>query len=254
MDKKIITLTSDFGTRDGYIAEIKGYILSHLENPTIVDITHGISPFNIGQAAFNIYNAHAWFPRGTVHIVIVDPGVGSERDIVIIEAKDMFFVGPDNGVFDPLIYLYDSYKSWRVDTGQYDKVSATFHGRDIFTPVALRLCKGEKPESMGTKTNLKYRLLTEEMLSGSEAVVLHVDHFGNIITAVNRNLIGDRFTGLKFNQIVIPFVQYYDQGEEGKPVCLFGSNGLLEVAINRGSAADYFYTRLKKYPSRFLIV
>ena len=255
MSDKILTLTTDFGTRDGYIGGIKGLILSRDPAVKIVDLSHEISPFNIGEAAYAVYNAHSFFPDKTVHVVIVDPGVGSERRILLVEASGQHFIGPDNGVFDPIVYLNEKYRCMEIDPGYFSHVSATFHGRDIFVPAALKILNAESIKEFTKEIEYEYRLLTPEMMEGSQAVVLHSDHFGNIVTALSQEKTdpGD-LEGLRFEQIDIPFISIYEEGGEASPSCLFGSNGLLEVAIKRGSAADYFKKRWNGIPTSFDVV
>ena len=252
---KIITLTSDFGTRDGYIGAIKGVITSHSPDVQIVNISHDIKPYNIGQAAFCIFSSHSWFPAGTVHIVIVDPGVGSNRKILLLKANDQVFIGPDNGIFDPIVYLHQEFECCEILPDKFVNVSHTFHGRDIFVPAALKYLNGENIDNFCKPVDYSYRLLTSEMMDGSIAVVLHTDQFGNIITALSQTRTMEReIEGLKFNNISIPFVQYYNEGEPGKPVCIFGSSGLLEIAIREDNAAEFFHNRWGGLPTEFEII
>jgi S-adenosylmethionine hydrolase len=252
LQNNIITLTTDFGSRDGYVASLYGLIISRSPATEIVDITHEIAPFNIGQAAFCLFNAHTWFPPGTVHVVVVDPGVGSRREILLINANKQYFIGPDNGVFDPIKLLYDDARVMRIDSAHFAPRTHTFHGRDIFVPAALELLATGSGEAFARPIDYHYRLLDPGLKEEGKAIVLHTDHFGNIITALHEQHIdAASFCGLSFEQISIPFVKFYQEGEKGKPVCLIGSTGLLEVAVNSGSAADYFRQRWQGLPIEF---
>ncbi len=251
----IITLTTDFGTRDGYAAVLKGAVLSADSGVEVVDITHDIAPFHAGQAAFAIFNVYSRFPAGTIHIIVVDPGVGSRRGILLMEAGERYCIAPDNGVLDPIAFLHDDHRCFRIDTSLFSGVSSTFHGRDIFVPAALRLLKGEKPADLGEPKEYEYRILTEEMRDGRQAVSLHADHFGNIITSLVRSRADeDTLRGLRFSHLEIPFVDHYSQAEAGNPVCLFGSTGLLEIAIKEESAMAYFRKRWNGMPAKFEII
>ena len=163
---KLITLTSDFGTRDGYIGAIKGVIKSHSPDIQIVDISHDIKPFNLGQAAFSLYSSHSWFPAGTVHIAIVDPGVGTDRKILLLKANNQIFIGPDNGIFDPIVYLHKEFKCFEILPDKFENVSHTFHGRDIFVPAALRHFDGIDENEFSKPIDYSYKLLTSEMMDG----------------------------------------------------------------------------------------
>ncbi len=253
--RKLITLITDFGTRDGYAGVLKGVVYRDAPEIDVVEITHEISPFHVGQGAFAIFNVHRWYPKGTVHVIVVDPGVGSERNILLMEAASQYFIAPDNGVLDAIAFLYEDRKVQKILPEKFSNVSSTFHGRDIFVPAAIKLLKGENIREFCEESVYQYRLLTDEMRDGREAVFLHADHFGNIITS----LIVDKadpmtLQGLRFNQIDIPFVRFYEEGSSDRPVCLFGSTGLLEVAIRQGNAAEYFQKRWGGLPARFEII
>jgi S-adenosyl-L-methionine hydrolase (adenosine-forming) len=236
----LITLTTDFGTRDAYVAELKGVLYS--EGPpglSVVDLSHELTPFDVHAAALFVRTALPRFPRGSIHVCVVDPGVGSARRALIVERADMIVVGPDNGLFS---YLYDG--SERVYTIERRASSSTFHGRDLFAPVAAQLAAGAVPGSFGAQLD-RYERLTVPMvdISGDtlHGRVIHVDHYGNLITNITRQTLNS-FAGDQPLQIAIAervitgLVDHYAQGEG--LLALIGSSGWLEVAAREASAAE----------------
>ncbi len=180
----IVTLLTDFGTEDGYGGAMKGVILRDFPDATVVDISHDIQPFNYRQAAFSLMNYAFYFPAGTIHLVVVDPGVGSSRNGLIIKTSDYYFIGPDNGVFS-YIYESKSFEAWKIREELFgEQVSPTFYGRDIFAPAAVRLLQGESPGSFCESVEhlhsfyQSYEVLDERRY---RLKVIHVDHFGNLI-------------------------------------------------------------------------
>lgn len=188
----MITLTTDFGTSDGYVAAMKGVMLSIHPDARLVDVTHEIDPQDVMEAAFVLRTTTPFFPPGTVHLVVVDPGVGTDRRAVAVRSGDQWFVGPDNGVF-PLVLddkepdeirVLDNPDAWRSGTP-----STTFHGRDIFAPVAAHLDAGRAPEDIGSSANDLRPLRWAMPITDSHSVqgyVAHVDRFGNCITNIRR--------------------------------------------------------------------
>jgi S-adenosylmethionine hydrolase len=242
----LLTLTTDFGEADHYAAAMKGVILGIAPRAQIVDITHQIQPFQIIEGAFVIAEACRHFPKKTIHIVVVDPGVGSSRRPILVEAAGQYFTGPDNGVLS-LIYSRTASKVRELTNQRYwlPNPSNTFHGRDIFAPVTAHLAKGVRPSAMGPviEDYLRPRMAMPERIgsrswSGS---VLKVDRFGNLIT----NLHVDQFPDLTQRPIIVMAgvwaikkrVENFSQGGVNEPVVLIGSSGYLEVAVNQGSAA-----------------
>jgi len=243
----IITLTTDFGYKDPFTAEMKGVILSIKPSAVIVDITHGIEPFDILEAAFVIGSSFKYFPAGTVHIVVVDPGVGSGRRSMIIEAGDHFFVGPDNGVFSAVLQGASSKKCFHIAKPQYmlAKDSPTFQGRDIFAPVAAWLLNGISPSDAGPEISdptviiVPRPSITSEGISGK---VIYLDQFGNAITnisAVDLAPFGNHYTvQIKENHFVP--VNHYAQSSPGSLSCLVNSSGHLEIFTSCNNAARLF--------------
>ena len=246
MPRPIITLTTDFGTRDHFVAVMKAVILSIAPRVEIVDVTHEISPFAIPEAAFVVSQLYPYFPRRTVHVVVVDPGVGSERRPILVQAAGQFFVGPDNGVFS-MIYAREPYKARHLTASRYFRptVSRTFHGRDIFAPVAAHLRLGVAPSKFGKLIRDPlhsdfYRPLRTGKRSWS-GTVLKVDRFGNLIT----NFTLEEFPALRerpfemnvglltINRLVGSFAE----AVPGELALMPGSSGYLEVVSNQESAA-----------------
>ncbi len=187
MPAPILTLTSDFGLSDHYVAVMKGVILSICPPARIVDISHGISPFEIAEGAYLIAQAYPCFPRKTVHVVVVDPGVGTARRPILLEAAGQYFVGPDNGVLS-MIYSREKHKVRLISNERYFRkpVSRTFHGRDIFSPVAAHLASGVPPSRMGKLIQDYLQPSFEKPQRTGKRTwtgrILRIDRFGNIVT------------------------------------------------------------------------
>jgi len=242
----LITLTTDFGETDHFAGVMKGVILSLAPRATIVDITHGVTPFETAEAAFTIGEAARYFPKKTIHVVVVDPGVGSERRPILVEAEGQYFLAPDNGVLS-LILARSRCKVRRLANRRFQlkEVSNTFHGRDIFAPAAAHLARGAKPAQFGPLVNDPLRTpIGEPTRIGTRCwagAVMKVDRFGNLIT----NYHVSRFPQVQTRPIVLnagvhtveKVVRCYAEAEPGTPVALVGSSGYLEIALNQGSAA-----------------
>src|SRR5580698_831658 len=194
MPARILTLTTDFGVSDHYVGVMKGVILGICPDAQIVDISHQVSPYAIAEGAFLIAQAYPAFPRGTIHVVVVDPGVGSDRRPVLVEAAGQFFVTPDNGVL-AMIFAREKHVVREISNAQYFRipVSQTFHGRDIFAPVAAHIAAGVGASSIGgTITDYVRPSFGKPRQAGPSTwtgEILHVDRFGNVVT----NFHGDDF-------------------------------------------------------------
>lgn len=241
-----ITLTTDFGTTDHFVGTMKGVILGISPRARIVDITHGIAPQDVNDAAFAIAQAWRYFPKGSIHVVVVDPGVGSARRAILCEAEGQFFVAPDNGV---LSMIYDSSRhKVRVISNEklfLKKVSKTFHGRDVFAPAAAHLSKGVAPAKFGKPIQdavrsflMKPTRLSRHDWSGG---VLKTDHFGNLITNFHVEEFPDALdhpielrAGL---ERITRLASTYAETFAGELFAIVGSSGYIEVAVNQGSAA-----------------
>jgi len=232
----IITLTTDFGLKDPFVGAMKGVILSLAPNVQIVDITHDIPSYDVIEASIVIKEACRYFPVGTIHIVVVDPGVGSQRRPIVLSGKgnqlDQIFIAPDNGVLS-LVLGFSAARHITNDSFFRNPVSRTFHGRDIFAPVAAKLATGTPIESVGpTVTNLV-------TLSSSESpTVLRVDKFGNILTNLRRDQLGVGFEirvgGMKVRRVL----SSYSEALPDELFAIEGSAGLIELCMNQGSAAN----------------
>ena len=242
----VITLLTDFGTVDYFVGAVKGAILSVNPNAVIADITHEIAPHDVESAAFTLLASYQTFPSQTIHVAVVDPGVGSERRPIIVRAGSYFFVGPDNGIFT---YIYDrepSHETFHVTAEKYfrDSPSSTFHGRDIFAPVAAALSRGVQAEEFGPLIGDEVRLassLKPEVLKDGkvEGRIIHIDRFGNCITNITRDFFdAENASTLLVNRKTIrTFRDFYSGGPANEPFAIWGSAGFLEISINGGSAA-----------------
>ena len=243
----VITLLTDFGTADYFVGAMKGAILSVNPLAIIADITHEVPPQDIESAAFMLLAAYKTFPGGTVHVAVVDPGVGSARRPIIVKGGKQFFVGPDNGIFT---YIYDrepSHQTFHVTAEKYFRkpASTTFHGRDIFAPVAATLSKGVKVEAFGPKISDEVRLensLVPEVTNGRvKGRIIHIDRFGNCVTNITPDVLGGEGVRLDINgKTIRKFSDFYadESGGRNELFVIWGSAGFLEVSVNGGSAAD----------------
>lgn len=305
----VITITSDFGSKDGYVGTMKGVIHTLLPDAQVVDISHDISPQQIHEGAFVVYRAYRYFPASAVHIAVVDPGVGSERRGIVLATRHGTFVGPDNGIFTYVLRAEQSPvdgpedankpawiggmwgiapdwavnservagggaarkeresppaagstdglpRAYHLDNPDYwlSSVSSTFHGRDVFAPVATHLASGAQPERMGKAIRLSSlvtlpvgapRVQRTRQGTTITGQVVYVDHFGNIITNLPERLLAPLLSGPR----VVPIIEIgghsiqglshsYADVREGQPLALFGSERLLEVAVRNSSAAQ----------------
>jgi len=248
MRSSIITLTTDFGTRDPFVGAMKGVILGIHPEVRIVDIAHEIPPQDVREAAFVLRETCSYFPEGTIHVAVVDPGVGSTRRAIIVETERYRFVGPDNGVF-----------GWVCEVGAVRRVvaitnrdlmrpevSATFHGRDVFAPAAAHVSKGVEVSAFGPEVSDWMRLeLPKPSVEGDRLLgqVVRVDRFGNAITNVSREVF-EAFVGSGAFEIgagavrLREIVRSYASVSEGAPLALFGSSDVLEVSVNGGRASE----------------
>jgi S-adenosylmethionine hydrolase len=243
---RIITLTTDFGYSDHFVGTMKGVILTIAPKATIVDITQDIEPFNILEGAFTLAQSYPYFPKGTIHVAVVDPGVGTSRRALLVEAAAQYFIGPDNGVFS-MIYSAVPHRVRAITNCRYllASVSQTFHGRDIFSPCAAHLASGAKPATYGKiiKDYIQLGLMRPNQTSRRawSGTVLKVDRFGNLIT----NFHIDQFPSLRTSSFevsiglrrIIDLTPTFAECIPGDPCVLIGSSGYLEVVINQASAA-----------------
>ena len=239
----VITLTTDFGLRDHYVGVLKGVILKIDSGAVIVDISHEIPPHDIQSGAHVIANAWHYFPTGTIHVVVVDPGVGSEREIMALAADEHFFIAPDNGV---LSFILDQYPQNRIRIISNENVmsaqgiSRTFHGRDIMAPAAAHLSLGIRFEELGPEIQAPKRLpafqpvLREDHIQGR---VVYIDHFGNLVTNIHQRLLADRLVrGVRAGRLELDgLAPSYSAVSKGSYLALVGSTGRLEISVNMGA-------------------
>lgn len=252
----VITLLTDFGVHDEFVGVMKGVILSIHPAATVVDITHDIGPQDIVQAAYRIQSSYTFFPADTVHLVVIDPGVGGHRSIVALKTERYYFICPDNGVLTPVLEKENITEVVRLDNERYflHPMSRTFHGRDVFAPVGAYLLKGLPLREMGTPTDagqlVRVPMPKADISGGDEltgAIVL-VDRFGNLMTNIdadtlNRFIAADpaRPCRVVVKGTVIEGVsEAYSSAGSLCPLAIVGSRGYLEIAVNCGNAADYF--------------
>jgi S-adenosyl-L-methionine hydrolase (adenosine-forming) len=240
----LITLMSDFGLRDPFVGIMKGVILSINPDAKLVDLTHEVESFDVLEGALTLAQSYGYFPPGTIHVVVVDPGVGSERRPILVGTPDAAFVGPDNGIFS-LVYERESgYEVRHLIAEQYFRrpVSRTFQGRDIFAPAAAWLSRGKPAESFGPLIGDYIRLETPKPARAGGVVhgsVLRVDKFGNVITNFRP---GDLASGRSFrliirDHLVTRLLTNYAAGQPGEIFAIVGSAGLVEMAAREASAA-----------------
>jgi len=243
----IITITTDFGERDPYVAMMKGVILSINPGARIVDITHQVPARSIREGGSIIKETYPYFPSGTVHLAVIDPGVGGKRRPIAVLADNHLFVGPDNGLFWPIIETQERTEVIHLSEKRYwmRKISPTFHGRDIFAPVASHLSKGIDPFLLGEKihhpTTIALSLPRKEN-SDLVGEIIRVDHFGNLITNITRDHLKPfpqpKGVSIKVGALVLQKLSTtYSDVPVGQPLALIGSSNLLEIAINSGDAA-----------------
>jgi S-adenosylmethionine hydrolase len=242
---RIITLITDFGEASGYVGTMKGVILSINPACNIIDITHQISPQDREEAAFVLKSVHPFFPPDTIHLVIVDPGVGSARKPIIVESSRSWFVGPDNGVFS-FIFLEDPPKGvLEITNDRYflSPVSPTFHGRDIFAPIAAHLSSGVSIHEIGKELKNFVQLeglepeVDQDMLKGR---IIFIDHFGNLVSNISQKffsrIVGKNpFQITVGNRVLRKIYPTYSDAEDGEVLALFGSSQQLEISVRNGN-------------------
>ena len=244
----IVTLTTDFGTRDAYVAAMKGVILGIAHDVRLVDVSHEVAAHDVTEGALVLEAAVPFFPANSVHVAVVDPGVGTARRGLAVVTDGARFVGPDNGLFTPFL----DGRAWRafeLTAAEYrlPRVSRTFHGRDIFAPAAAHLALGVAPERLGPRVDDPVRLhwsTVRETHGAVAGTVLHVDRFGNLVTSIRAEAF-ESFGALTVRVAgrALPFVQTYGDLAIGQAGALVGSSGRLEIAVREASAATRFRAR-----------
>lgn len=251
MPNTLITLITDFGLTDAYVAEMKGVILRINPEAKIVDISHNVEKFNILMGAYILASAVPYFPEGTIHVAVIDPGVGTKRKPILIEANNGFFIGPDNGIL-ALAATKQGIKSVYEITNQklmLPEISSTFHGRDIFAPAAAFLSKMTPPSEFGSRihkiTMPKFAKIVRKrnMLIGE---VIHVDGFGNIITNFTEKELKsasiEKVINIKLREsnLSLKLCKCYVEVKKHAPLAIIGSSNFLEISVNQGNAAEFY--------------
>lgn len=245
--RKVITLTTDFGLKDYYVSAMKAVMLDIAPDARLIDISHEIPSQDIMAGSWILQNSAMMFPPDTVHTVVVDPGVGTDRNAIALQVEDQYFVGPDNGIFSLLTEEKD-FRAVRLTNKQYwrDDLSNTFHGRDIFAPVAAHLSRGVKLEDLGEPLGelMTYRWTVPIAdKDGLEGMIIHIDKFGNLITNIPESLldevIGDKSVKIYVGNTILRDIESaFGAVAEGEPVAYIGSSGMLEIGINKGDAEE----------------
>ena len=254
--QSVIALITDFGLQDGYAGVMKGVIANINPSANVIDISNDIEPQNVFQAAYVLNSSYTYFPKGTIHVVVVDPGVGSARKILCLKTEDYMFLAPDNGVLSFVIAQEESASIREVTNGKLflPKLSNTFHGRDIFAPVAAHLSKGVNHKELGGKIDKVNKIdLPKPILSPDgrlTAEIIYVDSFGNLITNVNKEVIDrmkvetERVSITMGRRRINGICSAYTDVGDNEALAIFGSSGYLEISVNLGSAGDVL--KLKK--------
>jgi len=252
----IVTLLTDFGLEDAYVGIVKGVILTGNPTATIVDVSHCISPGDVAHAAYLLESAYKFFPVGSVHVVVVDPGVGSERGIIAVETNGHRFLAPDNGVLTGVLPAGGAGRGVSVENTRYflSPLSRTFHGRDIFAPVAAQLSKGLDLEALGPPVDCAKLVRVDRWIPaatdthGIVGKVIAVDRFGNLITNIGDQDLSGVYKGagpceLKIRigaRTIRGLSDTYASVAPGEPLAVMGSTGRLEISINGGNAGAVF--------------
>jgi S-adenosyl-L-methionine hydrolase (adenosine-forming) len=245
----VITVTTDFGQQGPFVATMKGRILAHLPAARIIDVTHEVPVYWPAEAGFWLARAYSYFPTGSVHVAVVDPGVGTARDIIVVVAGGHAFLAPDNGLLAPVVARSNSPAIFRLDTPKaiarfkLPVPSATFHGRDIFAPIAAELAAGRvAPAELGPKTTdivpswVDEPAVTPDQVSG---VIITIDHFGNLITNIDADLIRAFPTPVvRTGGHSLPLRRTYGDVRPGEFLALVNSFGVIEIARAEQSAAE----------------
>jgi S-adenosylmethionine hydrolase len=244
----IITLTTDFGTRDWFVGSMKGVILGVNPQALVVDITHEVPPGDIRAGAFALAVSCRCFPRNSVHVAVVDPGVGSHRAAIVVKTSDYCFVGPDNGVLSVALAKEKVLEIWQVENEGYlrQPVSSTFHGRDVFAPVAARLTQRVLMDSLGRplKDYLRLDWPKPQVVGGLlRGQIVYIDHFGNAISNIE-SLEKSAGTVRVPDKVQCGLKKFYQEVPAGQPLAILGSTGYLEIAVNGGHAAQKFGLKL----------
>ncbi len=240
--KMIIALLTDFGTRDYFVGAMKGVILSINAKANIVNITHEIPPQDIRSASFTLLACYNDFPPETIFVAVVDPGVGSSRRAVLLKTEDYYFVAPDNGLLSFVFEEETNFRVFELTNKKFfaSKISRTFHGRDIFAPVAAYLTKGVEPSELGDETIdfVRFKSVKPKKISENEtqAEIIHTDNFGNLVTNLKQSDLPENFTLEVNGKIIEKQREFYAEAEKDEVFMILGSAGFLEIAAFQNRA------------------
>lgn len=250
----LVTFISDFGLRDAYVGSVKGMMLKSNPDCSIIDISHDIKPFNIKEAAYLLSTYYNNFPRNTVHLAVVDPGVGSQREPIIVRTANYYFVGPNNGLFS-YIYQNEAHQAYSINLSVLsENISKTFHGRDIFGPIAALLAKGMPISKLSKPLDsalVDFSPALKQVGKDMDLNILSIDRFGNLVTNLSQAEMIKRHS-LKFKEIHIndrilnKINSTYSDVPEGNLLALWGSGGFLEISVNRGSVLEMLNSSIDK--------
>ncbi len=253
LNPRIITFLTDFGTRDAFVGIMKGVILEICPTASLVDLSHEVPPQHILSGALLLRSAVPYFPSGTIHVVVIDPGVGSSRRALVVETRQAYFVGPDNGVLSLAVPESDVVRVIHLTNEQYflPQRSQTFHGRDVFAPVAAHLARGVAIEQLGVEVPTMERLSlppVRQQMHGLAGCIIHIDHFGNAITNIAEADLRPFPRAALLASIgtvrICGVVASYASVAIGAPALIVNSWGLVEIAVRNGSAAQCFGLQL----------
>jgi len=244
LDAPLITLTTDFGTRDGFVAQMKGVILGINPRARLIDVTHDIKPFSVLEGALVLKGISPHFPGGTIHVAVVDPGVGSKRRGIVLYTEEQRYVGPDNGLFSLVVPKDKACEIREIQNPDFMRPEPhpTFHGRDIFAPTAAHLSAGKPFEEVGPLVHDPTMLsipTVGENAAGLEGAVIYVDRFGNLTCNIDKAMLSKTVGTVYVGDVIIKGLsRYFGEVPEGETMALINSFGLLEIAVNQGNAAQ----------------
>jgi len=252
INPSVITLTTDFGLEDEYVGVMKGVILGINPEVKIIDISHYVNPQDVKWASFLVFYSYKYFSKGTIHVVVVDPGVGSERDIICVKANGHIFLCPDNGIITKVVENVNPKGIYLVKNEKYflSCISDTFHGRDIFAPVAAHLSIGRPFTNVGPKIKEIKRIKLPGIKKTARSIkgeIMHIDRFGNIVTNIEKNIISEIESNYEFIKVEVAEVNVkikgikksYQEVKVGQLLSVIGSRELLEISKNKGNAAKF---------------
>ncbi len=250
--QRLVTLLSDFGDRDVYVGVMKGVIAQINPRLTVVDLTHQIPPQNIAAGRFCLMDAYSYFPTGTVHVAVVDPGVGGKRKAIAIEFANGFLVGPDNGLFSGILSQSPAIAAVELTNPEYWRTlhpSSTFHGRDIFAPVGAYIASGVPLQQLGREIDpaTLVKLQIPECTQAGNYItgcIQYIDNFGNLVTNIPESCVQGKNWSVKLGKNFIPACTTYADVQVGEAIALIGSHGWVEIAINSGNAQSQLQVQL----------